>query len=197
MQLINSAKGYGAVPQALHWLTALLVAITWALGVLGEDLPSGGARASALFIHIAAGIAILAMLAVRLTWRLVDPAPPTEETEFATWMGKWQDPAARFAHYLLYALLFAVPVAGIVLQFARGDALPVFGMTEIASPWPRDRAFAHNVKEVHEILAHALVVVAAMHAAAALIHHWIFRDRTLLRMLPHFWKPSSTPGAGE
>ena len=84
MQLINSAKGYGAVPQALHWLTALLVAITWALGVLGEDLPSGGARASALFIHIAAGIAILAMLAVRLTWRLVDPAPPTEETEFAT-----------------------------------------------------------------------------------------------------------------
>ena len=45
------------------------------------------------------------------------------------------DPAARIAHYTLYALLVAVPVAGIVLQFARGDALPLFGLAEIASPW--------------------------------------------------------------
>ena len=54
-----------------------------------------------------------------------------------------------------------------------------------SSPWLKDRAFADNVKEVHGILAHALVSLAAMHAAAALIHHWIFRDRTLVRMLPH------------
>jgi cytochrome b561 len=95
------------------------------------------------------------------------------------------DPAARIAHYSLYALLVAVPVAGIVLQFARGDALPLFGIAEISSPWLKDRAFAHSVKEVHEVLAHALVILAAIHAAAALIHHWIFRDRTLVRMLPH------------
>ena len=94
------------------------------------------------------------------------------------------DPAARIAHYTLYALLVAAPVAGIVLQFARGDALPLFGLAEIASPWLKDRAFARSVKEVHEILSHALVILAAFHAAAALIHHWIFRDRTLVRMLP-------------
>jgi len=41
------------------------------------------------------------------------------------------------------------------------------------------------VKEVHEILAHALVILATIHAGAALIHHWVFRDRTLVRMLPH------------
>lgn len=100
-------------------------------------------------------------------------------------MGRWLDPAAGIAHYSLYALLFAVPVAGIVLQFARGDALPFFGLAEISSPWLKDPAFAHSVKEVHEILAHALVILATIHAGAALIHHWVFRDRTLVRMLPH------------
>ena len=77
------------------------------------------------------------------------------------------------------------PGAGIILQFARGDALPLFGLAETPSPRLKDRAFAHNVKKVHEILAHTLVILAAFHAAAALIHHLIFRDRTLVRMLPH------------
>jgi cytochrome b561 len=70
------------------------------------------------------------------------------------------------------------PGAGIILQFARGDALPLFGLAEIPS-------HGHNLKKVHEILAHALVIFAAFHAAAALIRHLIFRDRTLVRMLPH------------
>jgi cytochrome b561 len=71
-----------------------------------------------------------------------------------------------------------------VLQFARGEPLPLFGLCEIPSPWTVDRAFARSVKEVHEVLANALVMLAALHAVAALIHHWVFRDRTLARMLP-------------
>ena len=185
MQLFNSTKDYGAIQQALHWLTVFLVALAWALGTFDDVLPKGGPRDSGLFVHICAGIAILSLLVARLTWRLVDPAPPPEATEFSNWMRQWLDPAARIAHYSLYVLLVAVPIVGVVLQFARGDALPLFGLAEIPSPWLKDRAFAHNVKEVHEILAHALVVLAAFHAAAALIHHWAFRDRTLVRMLPH------------
>jgi cytochrome b561 len=109
-----------------------------------------------------------------------DPPPPPEPTIF----GEWLDRAGRLAHYALYALLVAAPVAGIVLQFARGDALPLFGLAEIATPWTRDRAFSRSVKEVHEVLANALVLLAAFHAAAALLHHWVLRDRTLKRMLP-------------
>jgi cytochrome b561 len=78
-----------------------------------------------------------------------------------------------------------VPVVGIVLQFARGEALWIFGLYEIASPWTKDRVFASSVNEAHELLANALVILAELHAAAAaLIHHWVFRDRTLVRMLP-------------
>ena len=178
MQLFNSTKDYGAIPQALHWLTVFLVALAWALGIFDDVLPKGDPRDAGLFVHISAGIAILALLVARVISRMVDPSPPPEATEFGAWMGKWLDPASRIAHFALYALLFAVPVAGIILQFARGDALPLFGLAEIPS-------HGHNLKKVHEILAHALVIFAAFHAAAALIHHLIFRDRTLVRMLPH------------
>ena len=188
MQLFNSMKHYGAIPQALHWLTVFLVALAWALGIFDDVLPKGGPRDAGLFAHIFAGIAIIALLVARVIWRLADPSPPPVATEFGAWMGKWLDPASRIAHFALYVLLVAVPIAEIILQFARGDALPLFGLAEIPSPWLKDRAFAHNVKEVHEILAHALVILAAFHAAAALIHHLIFRDRTLVRMLPHFEK---------
>ena len=80
MQLINSSNRYGAVPQFLHWMTVVLVAIAWALGTFGDDLPKGAARATGLFIHISAGLLILVALATRLVWRVADPAPPPSRT---------------------------------------------------------------------------------------------------------------------
>jgi cytochrome b561 len=180
MQIRNSAIRYGAVPQVLHWLVAALIVVAWTLGTFGDDLPKGPARAAGLFVHISIGLAVIALVGVRLMWRIGDPPPPPEKTPF----GAWAEYAARLAHYAMYALLVAVPVAGIVVQFARGNPLPFFGLFEIASPWPADRAFARSCKDVHEVLANGLVILAAFHAAAAFVHHWIFRDRTLVRMLP-------------
>ncbi len=184
MQLTNSANRYGAVPQLLHWITVVLVAVAWTLGTFGDDLPKGAVRETGLFVHISAGLLILVALVMRLVWRVADPAPPPEPNEFGGWLGTFADPAARLAHYTLYALLIAVPVIGIIAQFARGDALPLLGIVEIPSPWMRDRAFAHSVTGIHEISANALVIVAAFHAAAALVHHFVFHDNTLVRMLP-------------
>lgn len=180
MQFYNSSKGYGAIPQAAHWLTVILVAIAWTLGLFGDVLPKGPQRDAGLFVHISAGLAVVILLVVRLTWNLVNPPPSAEPTT----LGIWSVRLGQAAHYLLYALLIVVPVAGIVLQFARGESIPIFGLSEVASPWIRDRAFSRNVKEVHEVLAHTLMIVAGFHAAAALIHHWVLRDRTLARMLP-------------
>jgi cytochrome b561 len=184
MQMNNPINRYGAAPRLLHWLTVILVMLAWTLGTFGDDLPKGAARDTGLFVHISAGLVILMALVLRLVWRAAEPPPPPEPNEFGRWLGAFADPAARLAHYTLYALLIAVPIAGIAAQFARGNALPLFGIAEIASPWVRDRAFAHNVTEIHEILANALVIVAGFHAAAALVHHFVFRDNTLIRMLP-------------
>jgi cytochrome b561 len=185
MRLRNSTEGYGAVSQIMHWLTVALVILAWLLGQFDDIFPKGAARAASLFVHNSAGLAVIAILVLRLFWRFTNQPPPLEHTIF----GEWLDRLGRLTHYVLYALLIAAPISGIVLQFARGDALPIFGLTEIASPWTADRAFARNVKEVHELMVNALVILAALHAAAALVHHWVLRDRTLVRMLPHFWQP--------
>ena len=157
-----------------------LVIVAWLLGTFDDAFPRGAARAASLFVHMTAGLAILVLLLGRAAWRVGDPPPPVESSG----LGVWGERAGQFAHYALYVLLAAVSIAGIVVQFARGNALPVFGLFEIASPWASNRAFARSVKEVHEVLANALVILAILHAVAALVHHWIFRDRTLARMLP-------------
>jgi cytochrome b561 len=180
MHFRNAPDQYGIVAQGFHWLTVVLVIAAWLLGTFDDVLPRGPAHAAGLFVHISAGIAIVALLVARFAWRLGDPPPPAAKTPF----GVWGDRASQVVHYTLYVLLAAVAVAGVLVQFARGNALPLFGLFEIASPWTADRSLARSMKEVHEVLANALVILAVLHAAAALAHHWLLRDRTLVRMLP-------------
>ncbi len=184
MHVRNSSEGYGAVAMTLHWAVVVLVVCAWLTGQFGDALPRGPQREAGEFIHIFLGLSILVLAAARVAWRVTDPPPPEDNA-----LGRWSAWAARGTHWLLYTLLVAAPVVGIAVQFARGRGLPVFGLFEIASPWVADRSFAHDVKEVHELLANALLILVGLHAAAALLHHYVLQDRTLIRMLP--WSRSS------
>ncbi|MGO4713757.1 cytochrome b [Bradyrhizobium sp. 2TAF24] len=180
---INDDTGYAPLPKLLHWITVVLVAAVWILGTWGDDLPDS-VQTQAWIVHMSAGLLILAVACVRIPWRVASQPPQSEPTRLGTWLIEWTDPAARVMHYCLYGLLVAVPVAGIVLQFMRGHDLPVFGLFQIPSPFVPDKATAHLVKEVHEVLANALVILALFHMTAAIVHHVVFRDGTLERMLP-------------
>ena len=157
MQFRNSPSRFGIVAVALHWLTVVFVVVAWLLGTFHDALPRGTIRSTGLFIHTSAGLAVIALLILRIPWRFFDRAPPRETTPLGTWVGR----AATLTHLALYALLIATPVVGIVLQFALGASLPIFGIAEIASPWVRDRAFAITVKDIHETLANVLMGAAA------------------------------------
>lgn len=170
---------YSPPAQFFHWLTVLLVLGAWTLGTLGEDLPRGSIRHLGEFVHILLGEAVALLLVLRLVWRLVTPAPGPDAAISPT--------AARLAkamHVLLYGLLLAVPVVGVVMLFHGGEALSLFGAVDLPSPWPKNRELKHDWKEIHEFLANLLLALAALHAGAALVHHYVFRDRALKRMLP-------------
>ena len=175
---------YGSVAKTLHWATVLLVIIAWSLGMFGEELSEESAQGSRSLAHIWIGLAILVLALVRIPWRIANPPPEIVRTEFGRWLVEWTDPASRLMHYVLYGLLVVVPAFGIALQFAQGHTLSLFGLGEIPSPWLADKAFAHSLKETHEILANLLVILAVFHMAAALVHHIVFGDDTLRRMLP-------------
>jgi len=182
MEIFSSSGRYGAIARGLHWVTVLLVVVAWLLGVGGDALPGKSAQAVGLFVHMSAGLLVVFLTVLRLAWRGIDAAAGDQVADSARARGLLL--ASRATHLGLYALLIVVPLVGIGVQFARGNALPIFGLFQVASPWPADRVFARNVKEVHEWLANTLMVVAVLHAAAALLHHWVLGDRTLHRMLP-------------
>lgn len=166
--------------QAFHWLTVFFVFAAWTLGLFGDDLPKGSIRHLGEFIHVILGETVVLLLVLRLVWRLKTPAPSPEPTRF----GIAGELASRAGHLAIYGLLLAVPVVGVVTLFNGGEALSLFGLYDIPSPWPRNRELKHNSKEIHELLAHLLIVLALLHAAAALAHHYLLKDRTLKRMLP-------------
>jgi cytochrome b561 len=181
MQLANSKLHYGAVPQAVHWLTAILVLCGFILGQFGDDLfPKGPVRDFGLLVHMTLGQCVVGLLVVRLLWRMANPPPPPEKTPFGLLVAL----AAKLSHVALYGLLLAVPLLGIIVQLKRGHALPIFALWHASSPWPADRNVARSILGLHARLADALLILAGIHAVAALVHHWIWRDRTLVRMLP-------------
>lgn len=180
MPLFNTQARYGAVAQALHWATAVLVLCAWVLGQVGEDLGGDGPRAPGIVAHVMVGLAVLLVLAVRLVWRLVDTPPAAERTR----LGALADRVAGWAHYALLALLFVAPIGGIAYQLARGEPIYLFGFAEIASPGTMARATSRSIKEMHEVFANMLMMLALVHAGAALFHHWILRDNVLRRMWP-------------
>lgn len=178
MHLKNATQRYGSVAKTLHWLMAALVVTCWALGVLTDDFLKATSRDVALFAHITAGLALLDLLLLRALWRAISTLPPAERAVFGIWPGM-----GRLMHFVLYAMLLIVPVTGILIQFFFGKGLPLYGIADIPSPLTFNARFASNMMEVHELSAHALMILAATHALAALVHHYVFRDRTLVRML--------------
>ena len=90
--------------------------------------------------------------------------------------------AARIMHYGLYALVIATIALGITNAWVRGDTL--FGLFTIPKLSPGNAGLKETMQELHEWFGNALLIVAALHAAAALFHRFVLKDEVLQRMLP-------------
>jgi cytochrome b561 len=169
---------YGAVAQAFHWLTVILVGAAYLLGEGGpESRIYAAERASQLSLHETLGMAVLVVLVLRLAWRLFDRAPDVE-------MAGWMRAGSRLVHLVLYALLAAVPATAILGAWFEGHAVTLLGLGDLGPLTPLNHALGEELSELHEVLANAIIWIAGLHAAAALFHHFFLRDRVLASMLP-------------
>ena len=98
-------------------------------------------------------------------------------------MPAWQRHAAHASHFLLYVLFFATPIAGWLFSSATGLQVVYFGVLPIPDLIGRSKEAAHVLRAVHQWLAYTLAAVVAIHAGAALRHHFVDRDDVLRRML--------------
>ena len=179
MHLRNPSHRWAAVSQLLHWATlGLIVWIAW-LGLTMVDLPNTPAKINAYALHKSLGLTLLALVAVRVAWRLFAGAPrPVRGTP------AWQERIAALTHVGLYVLLLAIPLSGWLFNSASGYPLQWFRKFNLPALAGRDEALAALARNVHEWGFWLLVALVAAHAGAALFHHFVQRDDTLLRMLP-------------
>jgi cytochrome b561 len=92
------------------------------------------------------------------------------------------DKTARLAHGVLYLLLIVTVLLGVANAWVRGDTL--FGLFKIPAFDPGNTELRESVEDWHGLSANILLALAGLHAAAALLHHYVFKDDVLRRMLP-------------
>jgi cytochrome b561 len=181
MQLKNTLTRYGAVAQLFHWVIVVLIITQFVLAKRFEVLSSPVAKIGVLATHKSVGITILLLAVLRLTWRLFNPVPPQPSTS-----PRWQARVAHVSHFLLYALLFITPVLGWLSSSARAYSVSWWGLVTLPDFIEPNRAVYERLHEWHEAVAKTLAVIALIHLAAALKHHFFDRDDVLRRMLPLF-----------
>jgi len=118
------------------------------------------------------------LVIARLWWRSRHP-PPVLSPEAGEFSRRLSSPV----HWLLYALIFIIPILGVVTFIWHGRVFD-FGLFRVNFGIRSNRAIFHPTEDIHGYLAYALFALAGVHALAALWHHFIRHDGTLMRMWP-------------
>lgn len=177
MSIQNTEKSFGIVARTFHWLIVLLIIGSFGTMITVEELPENSSWVGILYnYHKSIGITILALVAFRLLWRLMNVVPKP-----APGLPKWQIAAAHAAHYLLYFAMFALPISGLVFNKYPVEFYYLFQIQPLETPFVPE--VKKMVKEFHEIFAWIVLGVVGAHASAALWHHFVRKDNTLRRMI--------------
>lgn len=166
----------------LHWMTAALIVSAFGLGSYLEDLPLSPTKLRLFSYHKWIGVTVFLLAVIRFSWRVFHPAPPLPEK-----MPAWERLAARSSHFMLYCLMFVIPVSGWLTSSAHGFQTVYFGVLPLPDLVEKSKETAKLLDEVHEVLNSGLLLLVMGHAAAALKHHFIDKDDVLMRML-RLWR---------
>jgi len=174
---IELTETYNRGAIALHWITAALVVANFALAQTWDwfATPVKGLMEDT---HMSFGVLLTAVVVARLAWRWL-PGHQVSSIEAG-----WMRITSKATHYLLYLLLLAEAGLGFAFRWGAGRPMEFFGLGippligEIAKP------LRHDLREIHEWIGWAIIILALIHALAALYHHYVLKDRVLERMLP-------------
>ncbi len=175
------SEHYTTTAKTLHWLMAILMLGTLALGFYMQDLPFSPEKLRLYSWHKWAGVTLFLLTLVRLAWRLSHPPPPLPAAT-----PRWQQWAAHAAHWALYGLMLAIPLSGWLMSSAKGVPTVWFGVIPLPDLLARDPVLGDRLHTLHLTLNWVFITLLITHVGAALKHHWIEKDTVLLSMLPRF-----------
>lgn len=165
----------------LHWLTFALVILLFALAEIWGFLEHGTSTRKGLqSLHISLGMALAAVVVIRLIWRAVAGRHFVAAREgHIAW-------AAKAMHSTLYLLLVTQIVTGFLYRWAQAESFMFFGLFPVRFATSANIASARAFDDVHEFIAWTIIILVSFHSAAALLHHYACKDNVLRKMLPKF-----------
>lgn len=171
-----ASRQYDPFARLLHWLIVLLVVAQYVVAWTMPGIHRGTQPTGLITWHLELGTAIVAVMVVRVVWRIVRREPDVAEgSPFTRQM-------ASLTHGLLYALLIVQPLMGWANASSRGWSLTLFGAVPLPALAPTGSRFGHALGDLHGVLAWAMLGLIGLHIAAALFHHFVLRDGVLRRM---------------
>ena len=188
---------YSGIAKLLHWTMAIVVIIALVLGftianfgwapvkavvtslaaVVG--MKKGAFQNQLYDLHRSFGALVLAMVALRIVWRIISPPPPLPGS-----VNAFQRGASHLVHGVIYVCLLAMPILGWLGTSFYGAKIKVFGLFVLPALVAKDRDTSKWVLDYHGWLGIAFATIIAIHIGAALMHHFVQKDDILRRMLP-------------
>ncbi len=175
----NTDESYGVIARAFHWIIGLTIIFMLAFGLWMQGLPMSPDKFKYYGWHKSIGALVLVAAAARLLWRLANKTPKLPAD-----MAWYEKAGAHLSHLALYFFMFFMPLIGWAMSSAAGFPVSVFGwytLPNITSPNPEN---VELFKSLHYYGGLVLIAVIAVHASAALYHHFWHKDNVLKRMLP-------------
>ncbi|HEC73227.1 MAG TPA: cytochrome b [Methylophaga aminisulfidivorans] len=171
----DSPDRYGSVTRFFHWLVAVLVIQQFFK--FADRIDEGKHWLGDTFgpYHVSIGAVIMLLAIFRLLWSIKQKNQrPAIESPYPK--------LAKAVHGIMYFCLIAMPPLGALYIHGHGYPVKVFGQVLIAKPAEKVQ-WAHDIGELHSILAFVLVFLVIGHITVALYHHFIRKDNTLRRMI--------------
>jgi cytochrome b561 len=179
MTAFSTRLRYGAVAQSFHWATAILVVIAYMYGLGGSEQRVYSAAADLKReIHETLGIGVLSIVLARALWRAFDATPAAPPVP------PWMKLVSNVVQWIMYALLLAIPFTAITGAWLEGHPVTLLGQVRVGPFLTEARGAGTTIASIHPWLGGAILWVAGVHAAAALFHHFVLKDRVLQSMLP-------------
>lgn len=173
MNSTSSVSKWSVSSRIFHWISAVLLLTTWIMILLYENLDNS----LYIGIHKSFGISLLFWMIARIVNRVFTKAP------LSLPMPTWQLWISKLSHFALYAILIAMPVAGLLMSVYGGRPVDVFGLFQIPVFVTPDRTLARFYNDVHtDIIWPMIIGFTALHIGAALYHQFVVKDNLIARM---------------
>ncbi|TKB26195.1 cytochrome b [Desulfopila sp. IMCC35006] len=173
----NTEESFGIIARLFHWLVFLMVVGMLIVGSLLDSLPDGAVKSLFIGLHKSTGVVLLLLVLLRLCWRLINPKPRDLGAS------PFENKLGHLMHIFLYLLLIVQPITGIIMSQLAGYPVKVYGMFTVPAFFGPNPQLSKVFSETHSVVATVLAISIVIHAAAALKHHYLDRDRTLMRMI--------------